>query len=1031
MVHLATRVVVYEPDGDLRGYLTTPQSWSASFPMNDVAALKLTHSVSTPGAQLIATTCELAIEIWDGKTWTEPANARYRLLETKTDRAARAAASVDCTASGYADLLDGVVVIPPKFGKAGAYDKQGKRKFLSASVGSILTTVLEEARSLIPEVAPGLKLAFTPATDADGAAWARKITIYYEPGLSMLTILDNLAKQGQCDWYFVGRTLHVTNAKSTEPLPLYLPDSPREAPMRTSISGLAHAGFLIGESQTWRFDNPGTPTPWGKTMKVITQGGVREESTARTLVQSTLNEGAQERIEYTWSTKGELSGPLPFIDYKVGSSIHARGRDGEYEPMRVTQIALTYSSTGLQVDLTLNDRFTDSLVRAAKRTRGIVNGASGDAGTGTLPAAREPAKPKKVEGLVAESEGYWNDLGEARSLIRASWAPVTEDERGSAAQIAYYHIQAGIHTTRTGNPTVTIDDLVPNKQYDVTVWAVDADGLESEAVTITLKTVEPQKALDPPTKLGAEADFGIVELIWDGLLQFKGGKPYKPPRYFKHIRIEESPDQHSWTAIGTAVAGGLTLDRQDQLGKTLYYRAKSVTTNGIESDDYGPTSEVVVRSRVSDELERARRENADAIAQWQQDSRRLDEKLGTFRIPADRVDGLDSVIQAAASGTADITYSTSAPSGRGKKVGDVWWQKDDSGRIDGQWVWDGSTWVRTQIDGALVANLDVGRLTAGYGSLNEAVVRKLFAEVVTAKINQAGKFIGGDAILDGTVDASKVRSPEAWFKEIFTESLMAGRVTSRMFSTDAAFEGPGVRIDRTGWQITPSSGKGGIYANGEYGIFANDPDGKTTFHIKPNGEATFSGNLTSSATIKGVNLEGVTVTMKDGRQNGSVLTPSEIRYMEGGRNIGALSWRVLVAPPQGYIDCGETSVPNGGWSDLSFGYGGRQWAEFGMTVTSGGLVAPISGRYLVTGNAGVRGHGDSLVGVAVSTPGWAGGINVQTSQWAIGNGIEQTITATGVIDVRAGETIQLKIHNSGGAWATVGKASLFAKCISN
>ncbi|WP_461004722.1 phage tail protein [Trueperella pyogenes] len=1035
MVHLVIRLAVYAPNGGRVGVIANPIDWGCSFVFNALGALRFRLYSGSDDARLFDQPREVAVEYYDDAKagWVEPAGGRFIVVESSTDKANGEAAVTTYVCRAYASLLDGVPVVPQKFSKPEFFDKDGKRKFLSATAGQILSAVMAEARKATPGLVPGVVFDFAPATDSAGERWNKTRTIYFEPGISLLTILENLGEQDTVDWSTVGRTVRVTNVADGETSGVHLGDlDSDQAPARSTIGGLVHSAMLVGdEGNVWKVDNSsGTPAPWGKTIKVITQGGVKDEATARDMVASELEAGSRERFEYTWQAPADGLDWLPFADVNVGDWAWLKTGPG-FEKVRVYQITLSYSGDGIKVALTLNDRFEDAQVRAAKRLKGIVNGASGDAGTGSTPTRAEKAEPAQPVGIVAESEGYWEDMV-ARSLVRVGFAPVVLDVNGLGISIDHYEVNVAgvvVNTDKTSN--VIVDGLAPDKTVTVQVVAVSSDGVRSKPGMVNVVTKRPDEKLAPPTKFTVEADFGIVDLIWDGKLQFKGGDPYDPPKHFKHIRVEESIDQRNWVTVGAAVAGGLTLDRQDQLGKTLYYRAKSVTLNGIESEDYGPVSEVVVRSRVSDELEKARRENADAIAQWRQDSRRLDEKLGTFRIPADRVDGLDSVIQAAASGTADITYSTSAPSGRGKKVGDVWWQKGDSGRIDGQWVWDGSTWVRTQIDGALVANLDVGRLTAGYGSLNEAVVRKLFAEVVTARVNQAGKFIGGDAILDGTVDASKVRSPEAWFKELFTDALMAGRVTSRMFSTDAAFEGPGVRIDRTGWQVTPSSGRGGIYANGEYGLFANDSDGNTTFHIKPTGEATFSGNLTSSATIKGVNLEGVTVTMKDGRSNGAVLTPSEIRYMEGGQNIGALSWRVLVAPPQGYIDCGETSVPNGGWSDLSFGYGGRQWAEFGMTVTSGGLVAPISGRYLVTGNAGVRGHGDSLVGVAVSTPGWAGGISVQTSQWAIGNGIEQTITATGVIDVRAGETIQLKIHNSGGAWATVGKASLFAKCISN
>lgn len=957
MVHLAIRLAVYAPNGGRVGVIADPIDWGCSFVFNALGALRFRLYSGSDDARLFDQPREVAVEYYDDakQSWVEPAGGRFIVVESSTDKANGEAAVTTYVCRAYASLLDGVPVVPQKFSKPEFFDKDGKRKFLSATAGQILSAVMAEARKTTPGLVPGVVFDFAPATDSAGERWNKTRTIYFEPGISLLTILENLGEQGTVDWVTVGRTVRVTNVADGEASGVHLGDlDSDQAPARSTIGGLVHSAMLVGdEGNVWKVNNSsGTPAPWGKTIKVITQGGVKDEATARDMIASELEAGSRERFEYTWQAPADGLDWLPFADVNVGDWAWLKTGPG-FEKVRVYQITLSYSGGGIKVALTLNDRFEDAQVRAAKRMKGIVNGASGDAGTGSTPTRAEKAEPAMPVGIVAESEGYWEDTT-ARSKVRVGFAPVVLDVNGLGISIDHYEVNVAgvvVNTDKTSN--VIVDGLAPDKTVMVQVVAVSSDGVRSKPGMVNVVTKRPDEKLAPPTKFKVDADFGIVGLIWDGTLQFKGGDPYDPPKHFKHIRVEESIDQRNWVTVGTAVAGGLTLDRQDQLGKTLYYRAKSVTLNGVESDDYGPTSEVVVRSRVNDEIEKARKE--------------LAKELSTSEV--------------------DISRLAARP-------GNVW----KNGVIE-----------------ALVADRAFTR---------ELTSRKILVGTPDNPVRSVG-------IADGAVTAEKVQASEALFQKIFTDALMAGRVTAKMFSTDAAFEGPGVRIDRTGWQVTPSSGRGGIYANGEYGLFANDPDGKTTFHIKPNGEATFSGNLTSSATIKGVNLEGVTVTMKDGRSNGAVLTPSEIRYMEGGQNIGALSWRVLVAPPQGYIDCGETSVPNGGWSDLSFGYGGRQWSQFGMTVTSGGLVAPISGRYLVTGNAGVRGHGNSLVGVAVSTPGWAGGINVQTSQWAIGNGIEQTITATGVIDVRAGETIQLKIHNSGGAWATVGKASLFAKCISN
>ncbi|MDK7123248.1 hypothetical protein QP381_09155, partial [Pauljensenia sp. UMB6358] len=85
--------------------------------------------------------------------------------------------------------------------------------------------------------------------------------------------------------------------------------------------------------------------------------------------------------------------------------------------------------------------------------------------------------------------------------------------------------------------------------------------------------------------------------------------------------------------------------------------------------------------------------------------------------------------QTAADGKSKITRSTTTPSGAGH-AGDVWWQYTDSslvGKIIGQWVHDGTAWVKTDVGAEIVADLTVDKLKAGTGSFDRAVISKLIS----------------------------------------------------------------------------------------------------------------------------------------------------------------------------------------------------------------------------------------------------------------------------------------------------------------
>ena len=83
--------------------------------------------------------------------------------------------------------------------------------------------------------------------------------------------------------------------------------------------------------------------------------------------------------------------------------------------------------------------------------------------------------------------------------------------------------------------------------------------------------------------------------------------------------------------------------------------------------------------------------------------------------------------------------------------------------------------------------LEVGNLKAGTAEIAEAVVKKLFAEVVVAEMVQAQEFIGENAILTGAVTAPKITaSEELWaklaqFVTVYAEMVDADVFNGRVF----------------------------------------------------------------------------------------------------------------------------------------------------------------------------------------------------------------------------------------------------------
>ncbi|MCI7551905.1 MAG: hypothetical protein MSS97_06235, partial [Arcanobacterium sp.] len=582
------RLAVYEPDGAFIDYLLMPESWDASLPVNDLGAMSLKYPRVAAGFEYLGQPCEVALQVLKGSTWVEAKNGRYLNLEASQDRAKHDMDVPSFTLVSYGSLMDGVRVIPARFGQGTNYDADGKRKFLSATVGQIVTAIVSEARGLVENLVPNLALGFSPTRDSLGASWDTRVTIYYEAGTSLLTIVQNLAAQGHIDFWFEERTLMIVNANTAGSHRDIMLDETHatEAPVRTSIAGLVHTAFLVGdEGNVWRADNEGTPTPWGTSMTFITQGGVKDEATAHSLISAELESGSRARSEYTWQTTSELVAWTALADVEAGDWVKLHTANG-FIDVRVFQATVSFSKDGVKIALTLNDRFEDSQVRSAKRMKGIVNGASGDAGTSSVPSKSQAAKakPATVQGVVAESEGYWEgDL--ARSLVRVGYAPVITDVHGLGIDIDHYDVAVASRSVKTpATSGVVVDGLAPAQEVSVSVTAVSRDGVRGESTYANLTTVYPDARLDPPTILEGSCETGIVTLSWDGKLQAVGGAPYVPPAHFKHVRVEESANQKSWVPVGVIAGGGLVLDRQAKVGEALYYRAIAVDRLGNESE---------------------------------------------------------------------------------------------------------------------------------------------------------------------------------------------------------------------------------------------------------------------------------------------------------------------------------------------------------------------------------------------------------------------------------------------------------------
>ena len=626
---LHARLVAYRPFGDRLGVLAEPVSFSASMLHNDDGALSLEYSLLSGDAQAfdreLTDGLEVAVEVSDGSGYREPDNARFVITgrsgktDDRTKTITYSGQSISWLLS-KAENNDSSHLITDG-------DNKGKRPFYSSNPGTILKTLLDENRAR-GGVATGLTLGFGTAKDAGGAAWAKKYTLYYSLGTDLQTILSALVNGGGCDWRTSGRTLKLWNADSTalsrdlsKSIVLQLARDISEAPFEESIADLASTILVEGDNNLlFRMDNPAAPTPWGKWESYSSQGGVSDKDTAQAFMQSTLDDAARVRGQYTRDLVTANVDNLPLIDYHAGDWITAP-TVAHGEKVRVQEIDLSMrQNEGLSCSIALNDIKYDASVRQAKKIKGITGGAAlagSESGT-TVSTDHDHRVPKAPQGLVVQTDAYIGSDGFAHGLATAMWSAVTEATNNTAIEISNYAIEwrkhvdgAPWHSAGTTDKTqLGFGGLDCGTQIEVRVRAVPtySDKL-GEWSAVVVATVESDTTpCSVPSKPVLSSELGVVTVHWDG--RTSTGASMESD--FDHVEVGEGVNAAGMTVISATQSGpGDYLVTGLKAGSQHSYALRSVDHAGNRSD-WSAIASVTVASAVSpEEVKQIQKDLAD------------------------------------------------------------------------------------------------------------------------------------------------------------------------------------------------------------------------------------------------------------------------------------------------------------------------------------------------------------------------------------------------------------------------------------
>lgn len=784
---LHARLVAYRPFGARIGVLAEPVSFSASMLHDDDGAISIEYSMLSGDAQAfdreLTDGLEVAVEVSDGTGYQEPDNARFVITgrSGKTDDRTR---TVTYSGQSISWLLSKAENNDSSHLLTDG-DNKGKRPFYSSNPGVILKTLLDENKSR-GGVATGLTLGFDTAKDAGGAAWARKYTLYYSLGTDLQTILGSLVNGGGCDWRTSGRTLKMWNADSaalsrdlSKNVILRLTRDIGEAPYEESISDLASTILVEGDNNLlFRMDNPSAPTPWGKWESYSSQGGVSDKDTAQAFMQSTLDDAARVRGQYTRNLIVNDVDSLPLVDYHPGDWITAP-TVSHGEKVRVQEIDLSMrQGEGLSASLALNDIKYDASVRQAKKIKGITGGAAlagSESGT-TASSDRDHRVPKAPLGLIVQTDAYIGSDGYAHGLATASWSAVTQATNDTSIEISTYTVEWKLHKDgapwhsagTTDKTQLGFGGLDCGTRIEVRVRAVptysDKLGEWSEVFVATVESDTTPCSV--PSKPIVSSKLGVVTIHWDG--KTSTGAQMEPD--FDHIEVGKGATAAGMQVISATQAGqgdyvitGLTIGSQHS------YALRSVDHAGNKSG-WSSIASVTVASAIP-------QETLDSI---NQDIAKAEAEAKAAKTTAD--------------GKNKVFTQTVEPAHAGLTKGDLWQKLDSSGHISSVNVWNGTKFTAYSLvaDSLLVP-----------GSVNGSVLIK-----------------------DGTVEAKNIKIGNGEIltellkaRKIVTDDVEAGQFKGYVF-TGAIFQSSnaantGMKLNSTALQMWDSNHNRTVYLDGE------------------------------------------------------------------------------------------------------------------------------------------------------------------------------------------------------------------------
>jgi hypothetical protein len=344
-------LAVYDPNGDLRGILPYPLSWTASVPLDDVGTMTLEVAAGAPGTHLLSAPFEIALRLRrsDSDDFVEPPGCRFISLARRRNWQDRTTRFTWMLANYSWMLRKDRLTLPSP---SGVFDVE--RTFTSQRAGAILNTLASES----PMRFGGISRTFSATQDSNGQPWQDSQTITYPYGVDYLTVVQTFAEEGILHWRFNQRSweafradLPVHDATSSVLIPaergvLEINDMLSFEDFCDRVQFIYQVPFTDSEGETRYRTARGvrtsslSPKWWGRWTDLLSTPGKVTSAAASTVAGAYLSLTNVQRFQNDRRLAVLAHQPVPLLDYNAGSMVQVEDADErDYTELAPEQIS--------------------------------------------------------------------------------------------------------------------------------------------------------------------------------------------------------------------------------------------------------------------------------------------------------------------------------------------------------------------------------------------------------------------------------------------------------------------------------------------------------------------------------------------------------------------------------------------------------------------------------------------------------------------------------------------------------------------